>query len=233
MNSRFSPCIKNIAGSQRCQRIAQRPQVSKSVISSQSPRCVSQPAPRSPSTMSREWQRFEPVTRNILTGKRLFRSSAPNYSEDVPKPYDASQKLTVSAVRYLQDKGIVGIISLNAFPYKYSERSLLYSVGIDYKHIPIEDFKAPALDDIDDAWDFFMDHRSTLVHCGYGWGRTGTMITALQLCCTDGRYPASSSEWQGRNHVEKPEQVAVLRELRSDVSRYPKDKYTTERYWKH
>ncbi|KAJ8515897.1 hypothetical protein ONZ45_g6746 [Pleurotus djamor] len=136
------------------------------------------------------------------------------------------------SVRYLVDLGINGIISLNEFPYKYSEKGLLNAFGIDYLHLPIRDYSTPTLNDMDDAYDFFLKHRSTLVHCGYGHGRTGTMITTLQLCCTDGRYPREY-DWE-RNHVETPGQRQFLKSVVYDVGRWPKSKAVdySDRYWK-
>lgn len=134
--------------------------------------------------MSAEWQRFQEVTRYMPSGHRLYRASTPNYSG-----HDSSQCLTDTAVQFLADQGIDSIISLNEHPYTTTEMNRLNNANIAYHHIGVADFQAPTIAQLGSANRFFREHQATLVHCGYGHGRTGTAVTALQLYATRGRYP--------------------------------------------
>jgi hypothetical protein len=159
-----------------------------------------------------EWHRWAQVTEYVTDGHKLYRSSAPNY-----KHGDYTQKLTPAAVEYLTDNGIDSIISFNEYPYKEDEKQLLADANISYLHLAVEDLAAPTIPQLESAFTFFADlkRHSTLVHCGYGRGRTGTGVTALQLYTTRGVKPIES-DWQG-NYVETPEQMAVLRQLRDKL----------------
>lgn len=154
------------------------------------------------------WRNFKEVTEHVLDRRQLFRASAPNYN-------GISQHLTQAAVDFLTGKHINRIISLNKFRYGDAELSLLEPAGIEYLHLPVEDFTAPSLDQLLRAIAFYNREPSAniLVHCGAGYGRTGTCITALQLFQLSGASPPES-EWQSVNCVETDEQMEILRELR-------------------
>lgn len=167
--------------------------------------------------MEEEWHRFEEVREYVYYGRRLFRSSAPNYNE---AEGDESQKLTPTAVQFLVEKGITSVVSFNTYPYTVSQIAMLENVGIVYRHLPVKDFTAPTEDQLKDAIEFFRSNPdgSVLMHCGYGYGRTGTGITAAQLFATWGDSP-DESEWETVNHVETDEQRTVLRSLRAGFQR--------------
>ncbi len=160
------------------------------------------------STQAEEWHRFLQVTNYIPAPYRLYRSSAPNYVNE-----DSDQKLTDTAVAFLVDKKITRIISANAVKYNATELGRLQKAGISYLHLPVVDFTAPTIAQLTSAADFFRaaTNTGTLVHCGYGYGRTGTFVTGLQLSMTSGKNPPES-DWMSVNHVEKPGQVDVLNE---------------------
>ncbi|QLI74585.1 uncharacterized protein G6M90_00g111340 [Metarhizium brunneum] len=103
------------------------------------------------------FQRFEYVTEHVRDGDGLSRSSAPNY---VWK--DSDQNLTADSIKFLQAGN--------------------NNVGIAYTPLPIVDFGTPTLEDFQKGYEGFKKHRpGTLVWCGFGHGRTGTMISALQI----------------------------------------------------
>ncbi|KAJ7188736.1 protein-tyrosine phosphatase-like protein [Mycena filopes] len=150
--------------------------------------------------MPTTFARFLEVTANVTGGRRLFRSSAPGT---------------------MRARGITRVLSLNEQPYTAAARTMLANAGIAYLHLPVEDYHAPTLDQIKRAVTFWSKAPVTnmLVHCGYGYGRTGTMITALQLWMSNGHLGLDRAMTE--NHVEREEQREVLRcyqaELMSDL----------------
>jgi len=163
------------------------------------------------------WLRFEPVTEHVPDCRKLYRSSAPNY-EQLPPPEhsDTSQRLTQRAVAFLVKVGIDSIISFNQCPYKPEQHKLLGEAKppIDYLHLSVQDFYPPTLQQLEMAIAFFSGKKSTLVHCGYGHGRTGTGITALQIGSEYGQtMQPYAKKWHQKNHVEKRAQVSVLAQL--------------------
>ncbi|PPQ76781.1 hypothetical protein CVT26_001953 [Gymnopilus dilepis] len=140
-----------------------------------------------------------------------FSSSSPNYLG-----IDFTQKLTKESLDFLIETGINRIISLNQFPYTEEEQASLEAAGITYLHLPVEDFHPPTVEQLSKAFEFYKappDGATTLVHCGAGYGRSGTCVSAIQLFVTSGKAPEEGA-WKAENFVEKEEQVAVLREIR-------------------
>jgi atypical dual specificity phosphatase len=89
---------------------------------------------------------------------------------------------------WLQEQGVGAILSLTERSLR-RERPLLHRLdplGFTYRHIPVADEIAPSQAQVDEFVRFvdeMLDRgRAMLVHCGGGYGRTGTM-----LAC----YPAS------------------------------------------
>jgi protein-tyrosine phosphatase len=157
--------------------------------------------------MSNIWQRFEQVKAYIPTSRRLYRSSAPYYF---------SQKITEDAINFLKENEISVIISFNQDSYTADEITYLKNASITYHHFPVIDFQAATLEQLRDAYaviDKLDSGTGVIVHCGYGHGRTGTGITGIQLQYTEGANPPEA-DWVKVNHVERPVQMAVLRELR-------------------
>ncbi|EGN97289.1 hypothetical protein SERLA73DRAFT_183963 [Serpula lacrymans var. lacrymans S7.3] len=165
--------------------------------------------------MSTGWLQWDQETKFVSPGHKLYRSSAPSYAGS-----DSTQKLTETAVQYLQTQGIDSVISFNQVPYNATEMQLLKDAKISYLHLPVMDYTAATIQQLRSAIAFYKDpkHKATLVHCGFGWGRTGTGVTAIQLDATQGANPPES-EWKSVNHVEESVQVAVLKQLKSELQK--------------
>ncbi|MEI6232990.1 MAG: dual specificity protein phosphatase 23 [Planctomycetota bacterium] len=78
---------------------------------------------------------------------------------------------------FLKDEKISAIVSLTETPL---ERAFVEEFGFRYLHLPITDFTPPSIAQID-AFILFLkkaeaDSLATVVHCGAGMGRTGTML---------------------------------------------------------
>jgi atypical dual specificity phosphatase len=80
-------------------------------------------------------------------------------------------------LEFLKDHNIAAIVSLTECPL---ERVYLEEFGFRYLHLPIPDFTPPSIEQIDMFIEFAKSveaqRAGTVVHCGAGMGRTGTML---------------------------------------------------------
>lgn len=143
---------------------------------------------------------FEWVKGHIPATDRLARSSAPHY-----RSQDSDQELTAKSIQFLKDNKIEHVISLNSQANNATIKKMLADNKIAYTPLPVQDFHAPTLDDLKRGNDEYKKHTAgTLVWCGYGHGRTGTMVTGLQIYAERAKKsPARlSHDDYKKNHVE-------------------------------
>lgn len=154
------------------------------------------------------FKRFEWVTPG-----ELARSSAPHYVDN-----DKDQNMDEASIEFLVHNGLRNIISLNSVKLTAPVVKKLEQKGISYFHSPIPDFKAPTLAQLGEIHKNFEEkkksHKPSLVYCGYGHGRTGTIVSALQIY-NGRRFPDHKA--YDVNHVEKEEQRAVLDQLQRSL----------------
>lgn len=124
------------------------------------------------------FHRFRWVKDHMPKDDKLARSSAPHYSTA-----DSDQKLTDDSIRFLKDNKIEHVISLNSQADSNDDlKTKLKNNDIAYTPLPVKDFHAPTSNELSKGNTEYRKHRNgTLVWCGYGHGRTGTMVTALQI----------------------------------------------------
>ncbi|RPA94563.1 hypothetical protein L873DRAFT_1700971 [Choiromyces venosus 120613-1] len=143
--------------------------------------------------------------------KRLARSSAPYYDSE-----DSDQSMNETSIDFLMGHGINRIISLNEVPLSSREKRKLKTAGISYTHVKVPDLAAPTQLQFDQIRDAYAKGGVTLIYCGYGDGRTGMAISALQIF--QGR---KLSHQDYRDHgVQSPSQLRALDALSIRIHGY-------------
>ena len=114
----------------------------------------------------------------ILPGK-LVRSTQPNYNG-----YDQEHTLTETDVKELKRRKIGCVISANNCRMKKEAKDLLGKAGIAFFHFKVVDMQPPTKNQLIKASsviELFGRRGATLVYCGYGQGRTGTVVAAWAM----------------------------------------------------
>ncbi len=80
------------------------------------------------------------------------------------------------ALEFLREQGIRAIVSVTEYPL---DIKAVEAAGFDYLHLPVEDYEAPTLAQIETFLGFLDAHQADGaigVHCAAGQGRTGVML---------------------------------------------------------
>ena len=107
----------------------------------------------------------------VLEGK-LARSARPYYTGT------KGHTLERHDVYFLATQGITCVISAYQTDLDDAGKNALTSAGIAFHSFPVPDFNAPTAWELWEAARLIHEHRTTLVYCGYGEGRTGTFVAA-------------------------------------------------------
>ncbi|KFG85720.1 hypothetical protein MANI_021141 [Metarhizium anisopliae] len=161
--------------------------------------------------------RFEQVERYLLPTDRLFRSSAPHYDGH----NDDSQYLDTKSIAFLRQQNINHVISVNwpADDATITMTNTLRTAGIAHTPLKVEDHHAPTPEQLKKGNTEWEKHRhGTLVWCGFGHGRTGTMVSGLQIMAEKKKpHPHKfTHDDYVRNHVETQDQEDVLNKLQAE-----------------
>jgi len=146
---------------------------------------------------------------------RLARSSAPFYDGE-----DADESINEISIEFLNDYGIKNIISLNSVELSPRQKGRLRAAEITYSHIKAVECTAVTQEQFDQIWNAYDKAGATIVYCGYGDGRTGMAISAIQLF--QGR--ALDDNDYRENGVQCPSQIVALNALsdrKRQLPRYP------------
>jgi len=135
---------------------------------------------------------------------RLARSSAPYYDGE-----DADEAINETSIEFLHNHGIRNIISLNSVELSLRQRDRLRAARISYTHIKAVECTAVTQEQFDQIWNAYDKAGVTTVYCGYGDGRTGMAISAIQLFQGQA---LNDNDYRG-NGVQCPAQLAALNAL--------------------
>ncbi|PHH74557.1 hypothetical protein CDD82_4889 [Ophiocordyceps australis] len=156
--------------------------------------------------------RFSWITSEHLgPGDKIARSSAPHYN---CKDFD--QELTDESIEFLTKHNIHHVISLNAHAKSSVITGILKENNIGYTPIPIPDYSTPSLRDLQRGYEAFRESKGpTLIWCGYGSGRTGAMVSAIEIFRENekARPDAVTQDEYDKNSVETRAQCKGLDRL--------------------
>ncbi|RDA88250.1 putative heat-labile enterotoxin [Ophiocordyceps camponoti-leonardi (nom. inval.)] len=163
--------------------------------------------------------RFQRVTEFLEPSDQLYRSSAPFYDGE-----DASHQAKDITREALKQRNIKTVISLNSDAANPKFR-YVFGPDIAYKAVPVQDYTAPTPKELQRITEIFMDNRrrgGVLVWCGYGHGRTGTAISAIQIRVqvdvpAFNRVKLSWLDFEA-NHVETDKQIQALEQYQREIS---------------
>jgi len=140
---------------------------------------------------------------------RLARSSAPYYDGE-----DSDESINDDSIEFLKKYGIKNIISLNSIELLSRQKGKLRPAGISYSHIKALEYTAVTQEQFDQIWKAYDKGGVTIVYCGYGDGRTGMAISAIQLF--QGR-ALDDNDFRA-NGVQCPSQLAALNALSDRIN---------------
>jgi atypical dual specificity phosphatase len=90
--------------------------------------------------------------------------------------------VTQDEFKWVVDKGIKSIVTVREVPLP---SEWFDGADIDYLHLMVEDYGAPALEVLDEAVNYIDREigsgKAVLVHCAAGKGRTGAVLAAYMI----------------------------------------------------
>ncbi len=158
---------------------------------------------------------LEALAEYDLTQEQMLNFILPNFSWVIEgKLAGMARPNTEEALKALKSQEVTAFLSLTEEPLPLS---LLGKYQLQAEHLPIPDFTAPDIQQVEQATQiinkFLEEGLKVGVHCGAGLGRTGTI-----LACYLVREGASASDavtqirTKRPGSIETPEQETIIRQ---------------------
>ena len=100
--------------------------------------------------------------------------------------------MTKSQLAWVTKNGIKSVFTIREYPLPQSW--FPPGFGIDYKHLKVENYGAPPVDELDDAVDYIEDEIK----------KRQTCTSALQRWKRENRYTLSSIHYEKRRYIGRP-----------------------------